>query len=639
MDNLLIKDGSDLVVVFTAVEDDAGITSGITVKFSIIRESDGFYWDGSAFTNTTPVQVTSSHIANGLYSLTLTGGSSNTEISYDIRVEVTGTSTADFRQTESNPAGTGLTAVIGSGTDTLESIALSVDNIGSASGGALNFAATDDNTGGAIKGVTFVGVESAGTFASVEAEDGIWHQITHTGNAFDVVYEYNVGGGRSAVEIVWKGRLTSSNDEATIQAYNGSTWDTVQTINGHSNSAPSSSADNAIVFIPLLAKHTGTSSDLGKVFLRIVTTAQTSPVLYTDLLLVSAVSVGQSIGYIDAAVWVDIVGGTAGTENFVNGTGDNPVDNWADAQTIATSVGLKRFHILSASTITLDASFVNKEIMGKGYNIVLNNQNIEGSTFSGAASVTGIATGATAPPVFFLCGIGNVTLPPSNGFQCGFFGTFTFGSEGTFVWGACATVLANGNPAIFDYGAALNASDLTIHSWGGGHLEIQNAGAGTGSYTLTMAGRGHAMINANCSANTLVTLDGNIALTDSASGITYDVEAQTIPSTVDNATNQLAIKAKTDNLPGSIPRGVAFDYHFLMVDATDNATPETGLTVSATIVKDGGSFGSTTNSVSEIANGMYRITFTASELTAAIITFRFTASGAADRFVTISTNA
>jgi len=105
-------------------------------------------------------------------------------------------------------------------------------------------------------------------------------------------------------------------------------------------------------------------------------------------------------------------------------------------------------------------------------------------------------------------------------------------------------------------------------------------------------------------------------------------------------TNVDAIKVKTDNLPGAIPKGVALaNFAFLLVDATDFATPETGRTVTATISKDGAAFGAMTNSVTEISNGMYKITVTASEMTADIIILRFAASGAADRFVTIKTDA
>jgi hypothetical protein len=47
---------------------------------------------------------------------------------------------------------------------------------------------------------------------------------------------------------------------------------------------------------------------------------------------------------------------------------------------------------------------------------------------------------------------------------------------------------------------------------------------------------------------------------------------------------------------------------FVMVDSTDFATPETGKTVVGHISKDGASFVSATNSVSEADSGLYVLT-------------------------------
>lgn len=84
-------------------------------------------------------------------------------------------------------------------------------------------------------------------------------------------------------------------------------------------------------------------------------------------------------------------------------------------------------------------------------------------------------------------------------------------------------------------------------------------------------------------------------------------------------------------------KGVARQQTFLMVDATDLKTEETGLTVAATISKDGGAFASCTNSVSEVGVGVYKITLTATEMDANDIWLRFTASGAAARHVNLIT--
>ena len=90
----------------------------------------------------------------------------------------------------------------------------------------------------------------------------------------------------------------------------------------------------------------------------------------------------------------------------------------------------------------------------------------------------------------------------------------------------------------------------------------------------------------------------------------------------------------------SIKKNVALsNFAFLMIDSNDHITAKTGLTVSATRSIDGGAFASCSNSPAEVANGIYKINLSAGDLNGAVITFRFTASGADDRFVTIITQA
>lgn len=68
---------------------------------------------------------------------------------------------------------------------------------------------------------------------------------------------------------------------------------------------------------------------------------------------------------------------------------------------------------------------------------------------------------------------------------------------------------------------------------------------------------------------------------------------------------------------------------FVMVDATDDETEETGLSPAVTISKNGGAFASTTNSATAIANGFYKVTLTATETnTNGPLAIRATASGA-----------
>ncbi len=112
-----------------------------------------------------------------------------------------------------------------------------------------------------------------------------------------------------------------------------------------------------------------------------------------------------------------------------------------------------------------------------------------------------------------------------------------------------------------------------------------------------------------------------------------ELDAANLPASID------AIKAKTDNQPAGVPKNVAFpNFMFLMMDSSDHITPKTGRTITATISKDGAAFGPSSNSASEVSGGMYKIDWIQAEMNADIVTFKFTAAGADDRFLTLKTS-
>ncbi|MFH1241748.1 MAG: hypothetical protein V1689_05235 [Pseudomonadota bacterium] len=101
----------------------------------------------------------------------------------------------------------------------------------------------------------------------------------------------------------------------------------------------------------------------------------------------------------------------------------------------------------------------------------------------------------------------------------------------------------------------------------------------------------------------------------------------------------VAIKAKTDNLPPGVAKGVALsNFEFLMIQ-DDHVSVKIGATVSGFISQDGGPFAALTNAVSEVGRGVYKVNLTAAEMNADVITLVFTAGGADQRTVTIKTSA
>ena len=389
-----------------------------------------------------------------------------------------------------------------------------VDGIGAGTGAALNFANEADNVDSAIKSISFDGVETSGTNASVNTEDGTWHQIDDTANNIDIVYQFDIGGGRTATEVSWKGRLVGTNDTLTFQAYNGTGWDTIKSISGQSNSAPSTTADNATEVIPLLSTHTGTGSDLGKVFIRLECASQSNPTIYTDLLLVSAVNVGQSVGYADGAVWIDTNLSNTNTESFVDGVADNPVSTIAAALTIATAVGLKRLRVASGSSITFAADMSNYAVVGQNYTIAFGGQTVTGSQIVGA-TVSGTYVGTTC--ILEDCIINAITGPGITMRRC-FFNevTMTANAAGSWFLNDCRSRVAGTGSPNFDFGATIGNVNLNLRGYSGG-IELENMGD-AGTDTASIEGDGQIILNANCDAGSL-SYRGNFKFLDNSGNV------------------------------------------------------------------------------------------------------------------------
>lgn len=184
--------------------------------------------------------------------------------------------------------------------DTGTDIPATLSALGTATGSALSIDATTDNTAGGISGVTsgttFVGSQT-GTFADTSAQDLAYHVITHSANAFDIVYQFNIGAGTAPVLCIWIGYLSGNNDQFSISAWNhvSGAWDSMATIPGQSGTA------NITHNCPLFTRYVGTSAgELGKVYIRLHCTGQTSPVLNTDQIYVSYAVTSADISAIKA---------------------------------------------------------------------------------------------------------------------------------------------------------------------------------------------------------------------------------------------------------------------------------------------------------------------------------------------------
>ncbi len=274
--------------------------------------------------------------------------------------------------------------------DTFPATQASVANIGSGTAGAVNYEASGDNTGGAIKGVTFVGSVSSGSYLDTAVEDGTVISINDTANDIDYVMSFDVGGGNQSVEAEIVVNLDGNADQMVVKAYDfiGLDWDTIGFVDG------SGGAAFQRLNLSLLARHTGTGSDLGLTYLRFDTETTTPANLSVDKVIVGAVSTTRTVGYSNGSVWIDTTNGVAGVESFVNGVADNPVATYANATTLASAVGLTRYTYTAGDNITLTQSHAADSFFG--YNYVVNMNGQAPPTYIEGAEIVGQCNGPAA---------------------------------------------------------------------------------------------------------------------------------------------------------------------------------------------------------------------------------------------------
>lgn len=392
--------------------------------------------------------------------------------------------------------------------DTAPASRAQVGAIGASAGGALNFEAVEDNSAGTVDpgSTAFVGVET-NNFTDTDREDGVYHIIADATNVIDVVYGFNIGGGRTASELVFKGFANANNDDLTLSAWDhpGAEWETLGTLEG------AASTSNITITEALLSKHTGTGTEIGKIYIRFNGSGLSAAAdLNTDQILIEAVGIGQSVGYQSGAVWIDTNSGTAGTENFVNGVADNPALTLADAITLASSLGLHRFVIAPGSSITFAEAHTDEIWEGRDWTLALGGQNITGAFIFGA-TVTGVGT-TTAECEFEECDIGAVTLDNDLHLErCSLDGTFTVGQAGTFTLHECFT--ESTSAITIDFGA-LGTTAVHLYAFDG-QINFKNMATGD---TVHITGAG-TISTETCTAGT-IDHDGFFEYTDAGGNIT-----------------------------------------------------------------------------------------------------------------------
>jgi len=278
--------------------------------------------------------------------------------------------------------------------------------------------------------------------------------------------------------------------------------------------------------------------------------------------------------YAGGAVYIDTVNGSAGTEDYENGTDSNPVNTIADANTLATSLGISRFVVLPGSTITLAATQSNQVLEGHGWTLALGGQSIVGSKFIGA-TVSGIASGVGTTQVFEHCFLNVCShIKGTHVLFCSIQGTQTMVEAGDIFFDHCHSGVAGISTPTFDFGTAIGDTNLNIRHYSGG-IQLEAMGD-TGTDTASVEGHGQ-VVEGTCTGGT-VAIRGNFT-TSGITNLTLNDDARIdvaqINAEVDNALTVTTYPEPPKGAPGatlSLKDKIGYTYKAWRNKATQTAT-------------------------------------------------------------------
>ena len=458
------------------------------------------------------------------------------------------TDTQDL-QTQIGTAGDGLTAVIGAESDTLETLSDQIDGIGSGAGGSLPFAAIEDNTGGAIdpSSAAFVGTVDSGTYDNVASNDGTSHTILDSSDDIDIVYGFQVGGGRVGTQVQIVANVNGNADEIKVKAYDhvGDDWEIIGTIEG-------SGGSSFVTIEPtLFQKYTGTGAEIGKVYIRFETDSTTPAQLEVDQCVVLAANLSQTVGYSGGYIYFDSNASNTNTEAFVDGVADNPVSSEAAVITLAGSTGLTRVDVTGDFVVPSSLESAGIVVMRSSRGTLdFSGEDVGGVEFVNFRDIFGTGTRTNSRrPAFDRCTLGKSALLTT--------------------------------PEFIAIDCEIGASGIALNTDGEIDMDHCSSGVGgLGATTVTLLGSGTTEVGitdyvrgltiANITANETMTLNGDfntLTLTGSSSATMnvsgmYGTVTGTASSgaTLTNALQKSDVAAiladtnelQTDDVPGLI---------------------------------------------------------------------------------------
>lgn len=506
-------------------------------------------------------------------------------------------------------------------------------------------------------GFTLTTGSEVNTEDATRALDGTRHELTDSAGTTDGYYIFDIGAFGLPTSVTFKSVVNGGNDTFGIYVNVGSSgtpsWTQRGSITG------TGTTTNVNYTFDLLETDVLTD-DSTAVWIRVYGTGLTTSSFDTDQLYVSRTFSPQYSGYDNGQLWGDTTDGTAGTTPGFNGIASRPTDSLADAITLASAVGLDRFHWSSDSTITFAESHTDEVWASDGGTIALGGQDCSSSTFIGWNSVSGIATMASGEAHFIECEVDNATVGNSHFKRTGFGGTLTLNAATDYFFVDCYSQVAGASAPIIDMGAAVGATNVSIRRWSGG-ITLNNLAAGDvvtldGIFgTITLNGADATVEIRGIKKSLVNNLTGSPTVSDDALtvGIQEDwTDGGRLDLILDELTTQgdtnetkldTVSTAVVTTIPGliddiGIKKNTDFsNFEFLMVLTSDHVTPATGLTVTGQRSIDGGAFAAVSGTISEVSNGIYQFDALAADTNGDVITWRFSSVTADDAFYTFKT--
>lgn len=225
----------------------------------------------------------------------------------------------------------------------------------------------------------------------------------------------------------------------------------------------------------------------------------------------------EAAAYPGRRIFIDTVNGTAGTVPCENGTVNAPVDSWADAKTLAATLGYSEFYVVSGSTLTLTSSAAGYNFDGENYSFYANGKDINGTIVRRALVYMATASATNSTTQLIDCRISLIKTGATGIIvrDSLFVSASTHLLDGACKFYNCRCDTLQNNPPIFDFqgSGGLPYTTAVFMDWVG-DLRLKRVYAAA---TVHIYGRGDVTIDSDCTGG-LIKVVGMRPPIDNVSG-------------------------------------------------------------------------------------------------------------------------